>query len=163
MARRKKPRPRSQAARAAYAAGIRRGKALAKQARHRQAVAAGKKSGEVRREKAKRPRAIPPSVGAGDTLVLYEASLDEAAPVFVELQEWPIKAAEWRIDVQLLVEGKEVAREMVTLDAGKVWETDKVGTAIRRQVRAWYDTIRGTLDVPESPRAIALSLTLALT
>lgn len=161
MPRRKQARPRSKAARAAYAAGVRHGQALAKQKRHRQAVAAGKKSGQVRREKAKQPKVAAPMV-ARDSLVLYEASLDEAAPLFVELQEWPIRDAQYLIDVQLLVEGVEVARENVALDA--VWENDTVGRAIRRQVRAWYDTvIAAHPGWNESPRALALKLTLALT
>lgn len=142
---------------AAYLAGIRRGKALAALARHRQAVAAGKKSGAARREKKKKKKEEAPAVGA---LVLYEASLDEAAPLFVPLPEWPVTDTEWAVHVQLLIEGAVMADDVVTVPAG--WEEEPAGKAIRRAVRVWYD--QQLSDHPtwkESPRAIALRLTLA--
>ncbi len=96
-----------------------------------------------------------------DALVLYEASEDEAAPLFVELPEWPIKGAEYVVDVQLLVEGVEVARDEVKLPA--IWENDTVGRSLRREVRVWYDTvIAAHPEWRESPRALALKLTLVL-
>jgi len=151
--------PRGKAARQAYLAGVAHGKALAKAARHRQAVAAGKKSGQVRREKREKKKAAP--TVAGNAIDLYEASPDEAAPLFVELPEWPIKDAHYLVDVQLLVEGKEVARETVTVTA--IWENDTVGRVIRREVRAWYDTVLAAHPTwRESPRALALKLTLQL-
>lgn len=148
------------AQRRVYQRGIRAGLARAKAARHRQAVAAGKKSGEVRRRKAKQPKAVAPTV-AGDALVIYEASLDEAAPLFVELPEWPVKDADWQVEVQLLVEGEDVAHDVVTVPA--MWENDTVGRSIRREVRAWYDTVLAAHPTwRESPRALALKLTLVL-
>jgi hypothetical protein len=140
-----------------YAAGIRAGLARAKAARHRQAVAAGKKSGEARRAKKRKPKAAPAAVG--NALVVYEASPDEAAPLFVELPEWPVKDAEWQVEVQLLVEGEDVAHDTVPVAA--VWENDTVGRVIRREVRAWYDTVLSAHpEWRESPRALALKLTL---
>jgi hypothetical protein len=142
-----------------YTRGVRAGLKRARVARHRQAVAAGKKSGEARRKKKAKPKAAPTAVG--DAVVLYEASPDEAAPLFVELPEWPVKAAEWQVEVQLLVEGKDVAHDTVPVQA--VWENETVGRLIRREVRAWYDTVLSAHpDWRESPRALALRLSLVV-
>lgn len=158
MAKKKKTPKLSAAQRRAYLRGLRRGKTLSAEALTRKRKAAARKAAETRKQRSKREK--PPTIGeVVPELVLYEASADEAAPVFAPLPEWPVLPAEWAVTVQLILEGRVIEEAVIPVPAE--WEAEAVGRTIRRQVRAWLDEARGRHEgLRESPQAAAVRLSL---
>lgn len=129
---------------AAYRAGIARGKALAKAARHRQAVAAGKKSGEARRTKAKAPKP-PAEVVAVGVLTFYDDTTKGLAILSGLRLDTFMHPAAWLATVELLdtATGEQLIEETLRINAQPMWDDEMVQRTLRREIRAWYDGVRG--------------------